>query len=151
MASEVAELIQRVAKANPAWPERIRRAATDIQFDRAVDILYVAYGEPGEAFSIPTGSPDEGVYLRVDLETYRIVGIEAFDFRGAFLPAHPDALEAFEPIFRLFGDEDWRIQIGPWESGESEEVLLYSKPAARASVDYLAAYLQRTAPGLAAA
>lgn len=150
MAPEIEDLKRRIAEANRSWSQRVRNGMTDIQYDHAADMLYVSYDGPGEAFSFPVGSSDEGAYLRIDPETYAIKGFEVLGFKHGFLPAHPDALGAFEPIFALFGETDWRVQIGPPNEDPSRVTVLH-KPAASASVDYFSDYLQKAAPELLSA
>ena len=116
----------------------------DFQYDYDADILYLVYGEPKEAFSIPVDDPIEGVYLRVDVETHKIVGLDIMSFRKRFLPQNPDAFEVFRPLLDMFGNLDWRIQLKPSTSVESGEASV-SLPA---SASYFPEYIPRVAPDL---
>ena len=133
--------IKRIRKANASWLARIRQELHDIQFDSSADILYISYGEPAEAFSVPLNVQGEDVFLRVEPKTFKIKGIEILNFRKVFLSNHADAKKAFFPYFKLLGDSDWRIQIRMPAEQDSGQVAL----------DYFPAYVNSVAPEMVAA
>ena len=150
MDEEMKALQRKIKEANPSWHERVRTELNDIQYDNDADILYVAYGEPTEAFSWLIGDPDDNVYLRVDTETYQIVGIDIMGFRRNFLSRHQDGKEVFAPLFQMFGTSDWRFLLRiPSEGEEAYAVLL--RPGSHPSLEYIPSYVHKAAPELATA
>jgi uncharacterized protein YuzE len=141
-------LAQRIASTNVDWGKRPESERCVVQYDHDADILYVAYGEPVDGFSISVDGVDDDAYLRVDADSYRIVGIELLDFRRTFVGKHADIRPAFENLFAVLGPEDWKIAIASSAGEDSEEILLF-KPAARASLDYFSDYIPRVAQSLA--
>ena len=109
-------------------------------------MLYIAYGQPGDAFSVPIDVPDEEIYLRVESGTHRIVGLDIMHFRKKFLALHDDAKEAFDPFFNLLGHMDWRIQLKA-PGGDEEGQIALLLPAS-ASLEYFPRYIPKVAPDL---
>ena len=66
-------------------------------------------------------------------------------FRQEFLVNHPDASEAFEPVFNFLGNTDWRFQV---KMPDGEVALLLP---ARRSVEYFHTYIPQALPKLATA
>lgn len=56
----------------------VKDPPVNIDYDEAADTLYVALGEPREAFSI---EPEEGILLRVDPDSRELVGLTILHFR----------------------------------------------------------------------
>ena len=141
------ELMERIRAANVSWSTDIVSELHDIQYDNEADILYIGYGQPREAFSLPVDTPDEDIHLRIDVDTHQIVGIDIMCFRGVFLFKHQDAKEAFAPIFELLGDSDWRFQVRlPSEHDDTQFAPFM--PASRPSLEYFPAYIPKVAPNL---
>ena len=132
--------MKRIAAANDDFAERVMSEVTDTQYDTEADILYVTFGSAHNAFSVATKNTDEEVYLRVQQDTHRIVGIDILCFRQVFLGRHPDAKEVFDPLFNFLGDSDWRLQV---KLPTGEVTLL--QPAGTAPVRYLGRYVPEAA------
>lgn len=147
MDAEVESLMQQIKEANPSWQAWARSQLHSFQYDADADILYMTYGKSTEAFSVPIGDPDEGANLRVELETYRVIGIDIIGLRTLFLPKHPDAGQAFEPLFEVLGNDDWRIEVRPPSGNEKGSIALY-RPAIQASSEFFRAYLRQIVPEL---
>jgi uncharacterized protein YuzE len=144
MDSGINDILMKVIEANKNWCTDAKGMPHDFQYDYDADILYLVYGEPKEAFTIPVDDPIEGVYLRVDIETHKIVGLDILSFRKRFLPQNPDALEVFRPLLNMFGNLDWRIQLKP-----STSVDLGGSPALLpASASFFPEYIPRIVPDL---
>ena len=140
-------LMERIKAANVSWSTHIVSELHDIQYDNEADILYLGYGQPREAFSLPIGTPDEDIHLRIDVDTHEIVGINILGFREVLLDKHQDAREAFNPFFELLGDSDWRFQIRlPSERDDAQFALFM--PASRPFLEYFPAYIPKVAPNL---
>ena len=138
-------LIEKIREANASFSERVLHEVHDIQYDYEADILYFAFGvSEGNAFSVPADTDDE-VYLRVNKDDHRIVGLDIMCFRSQFLPNHADAGEAFDPVFNFLGNTDWRFQV-KMPTGEVALLL-----PARASVEYFHAYIPQAVTQLAPA
>ncbi len=106
------ELIEKVKLANKDFKKRMLSELHDMQYDYDADILYVALGSSTGAFSLPIETPhDEDVHLRVERDSYQIVGLNIMAFREFFLKKNPDAKEAFDPVFSFLGTSDWRFQV----------------------------------------
>ncbi len=143
--------IEAVGKANREWSKRALSEVNDLQLDHEADILYLTFGDPEEALSVPVDANEDDVYLRVEPETLKIVGLDIHGFRLGFLQRHSDAKEAFAPLFNILGDMDWRIQLKlpahDDDKGQHSPML----PSAYASLAYFPNYLPKAAPALAAA
>ena len=142
--------LKAIRKADPSWQKRIRSEMHDIQLDYDADILYLTFGAPTESVSVPLNITGEDAYLRVQPETLKIVGVDILHFRKGFLQRKPDAKQAFQSLFDLLGDMDWRIQLRlptPDASGNVQLML----PAASAPLSYFPTYLPKAAPDLVAA
>ncbi len=82
--------IEAVGKANRGWSKRALSEVNDLQLDHEADILYLTFGDPEEALSVPVDANEDGVYLRVEPVTLKIVGLDIHGFRLGFL-RHSDA------------------------------------------------------------
>ena len=137
------DLIEKIRAANESFAERILSGIHDIQYDDDADMLYITFGSSGDAFSVGLDTtPDEAVYLRVESDTHKVVGLDILNFRQVFLANHPDAREAFDPLFNFLGRSDWRFQM---KLPEGEISLLLP---AQAPVRYLGSYIPKAAPDL---
>ena len=136
-------LMANIKESNESFLSRARLEMHDFQFDHDADILYVAIGESTEAFSVPLESMGEQVYLRVEVGTFKIVGLDIMRFKQAFLANDPHAKKVFDPIFGFFGDSDWRFQAEP----RTGQVSVFVPPA-HEPAQYLDAYIPRVAPDL---
>ncbi len=141
---------QKVASANVDWGDRPQSERCVVQYNHDADILYVAFGEPVDGFSVSVGSAENNTYLRVGADSFRIVGIELLDFRRTFVDRHAEIRHAIENLFAVLGPDDWKIEIASTTGEASDEENLF-KPAARASLDYFSNYIPRVALELAPA
>lgn len=143
-------IIRKIEDANKSWVKRVEYLVRDVQYDHEADILYVNYGDITDAFSLSIDDSDDSVYLRVDTETFEIIGIEIIAFQSVFLKRHSDAKLVFENLFAFFGDSDWRFQVLPHEDEDEEPEIGVFTPASEASVGYFSTYLPKVFPKLAA-
>ena len=142
-------LMKRIRDANHSWVSSVQREMHDFQYDYDADVLYIAYGEPADAFSVPLDVEGEDVYLRVELESYRIVGVEILHFRKIFLSNHADLQAAFDSLSSVLGNLDWRIQLRmPLEDDAGEVSMMLP---AHTFLDYFPSYIPKVAPELVAA
>lgn len=63
------------------------------RYDKKRDILYLAKDPKQPAVSLDVAGQ---VWLRLDLETDRVIGLEVEDFESAFLHIHPDLRQSWE-------------------------------------------------------
>lgn len=142
-------IIEEIRDANHDWVDRVQHEVHDFQYDYDADVLYVAYGDPGEAFSMPLDVEGEDVYLRVELDTHRIVGMDFLHFRKVFLKNHEDLGMIYDSLSGILGKLDWRLQLRlPSDGGYGEVALMVP---GHALLDYFPAYLPRVAPELVTA
>lgn len=140
---------KKIRDANHDWMNRVRHEMHDIQYDYDADILYVAYGTPGESFSMPLDVDGEDVYLRVEEDTFRIVGMDILHFRQVFIENHSDLQMVFESLSGVLGNLDWRLQLRlPTDGNDGEAALMVP---GHALLDYFPSYLPTVAPELVAA
>jgi uncharacterized protein YuzE len=57
-------------------------AEMKINYDRAADVAYVAFGQPREGISVET---DNGIVLRVDPNTDEVIGFTVVNFFKRFV------------------------------------------------------------------
>ena len=143
------DMIKEIRDANHDWVNRVQHEMHDFQYDYDADILYIAYGDPGDAFSMPLDVEGEDVNLRVEQGTFRIVGMDVFHFREVFIKNHADLRKVFESLSDVLGNLDWRLQLRlPSHDGDGEVALML--PGHRL-LEYFPSYLPRVAPDLVAA
>ena len=140
------QMIEKIRAANIDWSDRVRAELHDAQYDHEADILYFSFGQPGDAFSVPVDVEGEEVYLRIELETHRLVGVDIMGFRQTFLHNQPDAHDAFSPLFDFLGKMDWRIQMKPASEDDAQQVALFVP--ATAPLEYFTTYIPKVAPEL---
>ena len=139
-------VMERIRKANHSWVSSIQHEMHDFQYDHDADILYIAYGEPTDAFSVPLDVEGEDVYLRIEHDTYRIVGVDFLHFRKIFIANHAEIQAAFDSFSSILGDLDWRIQLRlPSEDEEGKVSLMVP---AHTFLDYFPSYIPKVAPEL---
>lgn len=85
---ENAAVVQKVREANADVRDRLGALEFSAVYDVEEDTLLVTFGEPQEAIS---EAATDNVFLRLDPETYKIVGIEVLGFRGRFADYPPVA------------------------------------------------------------
>ena len=94
---------------HPIWPERgdLRQDQLRFVYDRLADTLYVDFdGHARPAVSVPLDQGDRDyLYLRVDPETHRVVGLHIEAFLAYAVAQHPEFIEALE-IAELRGFDD---------------------------------------------
>ena len=148
MDEEMKQLMERIGQANKSLQDRLGNEVHDIQYDSDGDVLYVGFGKVENAVSVELGDSEDYFYLRIEQQSCRIVGADIWYFRKSFLVRHPDARTAFEPLFQVFGDSDWRVQIRLPSSRESGQIALLV-PAVRASLEYFPQkYIPQALPNL---
>lgn len=85
------------------WERAVQAGAPELRghYDRRRDCFFITLGSPHPAGSIQC---EEGMLLRVDLETQEVIGLEIWDFQRVFLHKHPDIAElwqqAHNPLYR---------------------------------------------------
>ena len=129
-------LKERIKQANRDWQDRVVPEMYDAQYDHDADILYISFGKTTEAFSLAV---EDDAYLRIDLDTYRIVGMDFFYFKHLFLANNPEIKKSWDKVFELFGTGDWRFQIHPHTG-----VVVTMAPV----ISFLQTYVPRAAPEL---
>jgi len=60
--------------------------ALNYDYDEKADVLYVSFGEPREAECV---EPEEGILLRIDMETKELVGYTIVHFRTRYAGESP--------------------------------------------------------------
>jgi len=85
-----------ILEANADLEERLSRLSFSVSYDEEFDIFVLTIGEPTEAI---TEEVADGLQLRLDPETLKVVGFEVLSFRRRFLPAHPEFGPHFESLF----------------------------------------------------
>ena len=87
-----------ILAANDDLEERARSLSVSVTYDDEFDIFAITLGEPQPAITeeVPSG---HGLQLRLDPESFKIVGYEILGFRSRYLKAHPDFLPHFEALF----------------------------------------------------
>jgi len=83
-------------EANKDLEERLRTTDVRVGYDREHDMLLITIGEPQEAI---TEEVSRGLYVRVDPDTEKIVGMTITAFRRGFLSEHQDFKKHFETVF----------------------------------------------------
>ncbi len=106
-------------EANKDLEERLRTSDVRVGYDREHDMLLITIGEPQEAI---TEEVSKGLYVRVDPDTDKIVGMTITSFEKGFLREHPDFRKHFETVF------------GPPTMIETWEVVPNTKASEQASV-----------------
>jgi uncharacterized protein YuzE len=104
-------IAKKIRAANKDFEDRLRATVLELQYDHDADILYSAFGDPQDAFSFDAGPSDEVVYLRIDMETFKLVGMDILHFRKSFLPKHSDWEKSFKTIFGQLGEGDFCIRM----------------------------------------
>jgi uncharacterized protein YuzE len=88
--------INGLLEANKDLEERLRTSGIRVGYDREHDMLLITIGEPQEAI---TEEVSKGLYVRVDPETEKIVGMTITSFEKGFLGEHPDFRRHFDTVF----------------------------------------------------
>jgi hypothetical protein len=92
-----------VTTANLDFEKRIQRESATVSYDVEFDIFMLRFGKPRRAI---TEEVADGLNMRLDPKTLKILAFEIVGFRRRFLPAHPDFAKASA---MLFGDESLMI------------------------------------------
>ena len=142
------KLVSKIRLANKSWSRRAASSVQDIQYDSNADIFYANYGAIADAFSMAVDDPDDLVYVRIDVQTFEIIGFEIMSFKQIFLTHHPELKKNLDEIMAVFGDADWRFQLLPNSEMAGTQA---SVPAAQASIGYLSSFLPKVAPDLVSA
>jgi len=98
-----AALTKNLLEANSDLEERLRKSEFKVGYDSEHDMLLVTIGAPQEAL---TEQVSKRLYVRVDPETDKIVGMTITSFRGGFLREHADFRKHFETVFAPRGSID---------------------------------------------
>jgi uncharacterized protein YuzE len=78
LAHEQQEWLSRILAANDDLAERIQALGVSMDYDEEDDALFVSFGPGVEAL---TGSVNGAVYLRIDPDTLKIIGVEVWRVR----------------------------------------------------------------------
>lgn len=114
-------------EANKDLEERLRTSDVRVGYDREHDMLLITIGEPQEAI---TEEVSKGLYVRVDPETEKIVGMTITSFEKGFLGEHPDFRKHFETVFaRPRMVETWEIVPETEASKQASSALRALIPA----------------------
>ena len=99
-----------VWRANRDLKERMESSQIDIGYDAEFDMLLVTIGSAQEAI---TEQIDDQVYIRLDPETLKIVGLTVTAFKELFLEKEPEFKKRFAAIFeRPSVMERWQVPVG---------------------------------------
>jgi uncharacterized protein YuzE len=81
------DLLNRLRTVNDDFFTGRRAITLDIDYDQQSDVMYIAFDAPRPALGVST---DEGIIIRYDAETLRIVGFTIPSFQRHFLPQYPE-------------------------------------------------------------
>ena len=85
-----------IMAANADFDERAAALAVSVTYDEEFDIFLLTLGDPQEAI---TEEVRDGLQMRLDPPSLKIVGFEILGFRRRYLNAHPDFRRHFEALF----------------------------------------------------
>jgi len=81
-----------------------------VTFDEPADVLYVAFDQPRPAIALDV---IDGMVLRYDPDSLRIVGLTVESFKRYFLPRHPE-FKVFITEQRTSGTSRLRTSTAAW-------------------------------------
>ncbi len=87
--------IEKAKRALAELTEQIKVRDIPFDYDEAEDIIYFTLGPSDEAITVPL---DEGLYVDIDTESNRLVGIELIRFRKSFCQQYPELERAWESV-----------------------------------------------------
>ncbi len=88
--------LDEILRANADLGRRIDALGISVFYDEEFDIFQIAIGEPVEAI---TEEIKDGLQMRLDPESLKIVGYEVLRFKHHFLKANPQFSHHFEALF----------------------------------------------------
>ncbi len=88
--------LEDIFAANADLEQRLMSLSVNVGYDDEFDIFLLTIGEPQPAFTEPIR---DGLQLRIDPETLKIVGIEVLGFKRRYLKANPEFRTHFESLF----------------------------------------------------
>ena len=117
-------LEDQVRDANPQGLGALESSDVVMQYDSDADILYLSVAEPPDAFSLAIS--DQGLYLRVAVDDYRIVGWDIIGLEG-FTAGNKVFGEYIASLLDAFGHADFQAEFklkkDDGGSGESFEYI----------------------------
>ncbi len=81
--------LERSVAANQDLPDRVRALGAMVYYDPEDDVLLLTVGKPAPAI---TETVDDFLLLRLEPETWKIIGVEILGLHD-FLAAHPEAAQ----------------------------------------------------------
>jgi len=92
---ETALDLQEVWNSNQDLAERLARERLTVAYDEDFDIFTLAIGEPRAA---RTEEVIDGLQLRIDPMTNKLLAFEVLGFKSKYLPAHPEFLQHYRAL-----------------------------------------------------
>jgi len=83
-------------KANADFEEAVKGLKVTVTYDEEFDIFLLTLGEPQEAITEEIG---DGLQVRLDPASLKILGFEILCFQQRYLKAHPEFRPHFEALF----------------------------------------------------
>ena len=84
--------------------------ALNYDYDEKADVLYVSFGEPREAECVEL---EEGILLRIDMETKELVGYTIVHFRTRFAGKSPSKKIKIPLVLQeAIPEEIWELAVG---------------------------------------
>jgi len=93
MATKQPVIEQDILDANTDLDKRVQRLDVTVMYDEEFDIFLLRFGPSQEAI---TEEVSDGLQLRLDPKTLRIVGLEVLGFQRRFLAEHPEFGRLYE-------------------------------------------------------
>ena len=87
MATQKTELLTKLREANQDFFSGQPTAPTEMDYDEAEDVLYISVGEPRLALTLNVG---DGLMLRYEPETMKLVGFTVTSFQEHFIGLYPE-------------------------------------------------------------
>lgn len=125
---DATELRQLVRDANPDLEQRVKLAPLLFQYDSGSDVLYFEmtdYKTLVPVVSVESVDPESTVSLRVEDETWKLLGFDIVEWRETFLPANPEFGAWFEPLVKAVGTGDFKIEFDPASGGDDADLRIY--------------------------
>ena len=88
-------VIEKARQALAELTEQIKVRDIPFDYDEVEDIIYFTLGPSEEAITVPLA---EGLYVDLDTESDRLVGIELVRFRESFCQQYPELGRAWESV-----------------------------------------------------
>jgi uncharacterized protein YuzE len=115
---EYEQAVNKVIADNPDLPERLKTANVQSEYDIEDDLLEIVFNERQEATSLSIG---DGLWLRLDFETNKIVGFELEHFLQ-HLESQSRELRLVFSVLRFAGARGFEVRL-PRASDEATDPL----------------------------